>query len=116
MKNRTFLVAFAAIPGLVACSDKAPQADREQELEIEAAGSATQQVYETSGEVTALSSDGVTVEHDPVEEIDWPSMTMRFEVTDPVMTDALAVGDQVDFGFRESETGYEVISITPAAR
>lgn len=117
MKNRTVLVALAAIPGLVACSDDTrPEVDPERGQEIETTSLQSAQVYETSGEVTALSNDGVTIDHGPVEEIGWPAMTMEFAVTDPAMIDAVAVGDRVDFGFRESEAGYALTSIAPAAQ
>lgn len=116
MKNMTVLVALAAIPGLVACSDDVTETDRELGTEIETTSLQSPEVYETSGEITALSSGGVTIEHGPVEEIGWPAMTMEFAVTDPAMIDAVAVGDRVDFGFRESEIGYALTSIAPAAQ
>ena len=115
MKNISVLVALAAVPGLVACSDDT-EADREHAIYAEEATPAAHQVYETSGEVTALSDGSITIDHGPVEEIGWPAMTMAFEVTDPAMIETVTVSDRVDFGFRESETGYALTSIAPAAQ
>ena len=53
----------------------------------------------------------VTVAHEPVKSLNWPAMTMGFQVQDKRLLDRLAVGKKVDFEFVQDTRGYVVTSV-----
>jgi Cu(I)/Ag(I) efflux system periplasmic protein CusF len=53
----------------------------------------------------------VTIAHEPVKSLNWPSMTMGFLVKDKALLDKLAVGQRVDFDFEQGSKGYVVIAV-----
>lgn len=106
------VLALAAASLLVACGgDSRTVTDRERASDTETTSSTIQQNYEAAGEVTARSTGSITIAHGPVAELAWPAMTMELEASDPAMVDAIAVGDRINFGFRDSETGYVLTSL-----
>src|SRR3546814_18915594 len=50
------------------------------------------------GKVTAIDKAAglITLDHGAIPEAKWPAMTMAFKAA-PTITDAVAVGDKVDF-------------------
>lgn len=56
----------------------------------------------------------ITLDHEPIPELNWPAMTMAFDLADSVDTDALAPEQAVRFHFREAPEGYLVERIEPA--
>lgn len=50
------------------------------------------------GTVTAIdkAAGTITLDHGPIPEAQWPAMTMAFKAA-PSITDAVRVGDKVDF-------------------
>lgn len=76
---------------------------------IEADDSAT--LYSASGVIKAWRDDAVVIAHSPVTELNWPAMTMSFALADN-HDKKLAVGAQVDFTFRQTDSGYAIVSIT----
>ncbi|MFP4611451.1 MAG: efflux RND transporter periplasmic adaptor subunit, partial [Thiohalophilus sp.] len=48
----------------------------------------------------------VNMTHDPIPEIDWPEMTMSFDVKPDVELDAFSPDDKVEFDLEEGEDGY----------
>lgn len=66
-------------------------------------------VYESTGQVTAITHAGVTIAHAPIAKLNWPQMTMAFgwgEVARDV-----SVGDTVAFSFRKEGTAYVLSAI-----
>jgi Cu(I)/Ag(I) efflux system protein CusF len=53
----------------------------------------------------------VTFAHEPVKSMNWPAMTMGFQVKDKMLLDKLAVGKKVDFEFVQEAKGYVVTSV-----
>jgi Cu/Ag efflux protein CusF len=53
----------------------------------------------TDGEVRKVDKDAqkLTLRHGPIANLDMPSMTMVFRVSDPAMLDNVQVGDKVRF-------------------
>ena len=41
----------------------------------------------------------VTIDHEPVKSMNWPKMTMAFQVKDKAMLDKLGAGKKVEFEF-----------------
>lgn len=42
----------------------------------------------------------VTLDHEPIKELGWPSMTMGFKVKDSKQLDKLKAGDEVEFDLK----------------
>ncbi|CAM6896746.1 copper-binding protein [Klebsiella michiganensis] len=68
-------------------------------------------LYSASGVIKAWRDDAVVIAHSPVTELSWPAMTMSFALADN-HDKKLAVGAQVDFTFRQTDSGYAIVSIT----
>lgn len=71
--------------------------------------SAAPAVYESTGRVTAIDANGVTIAHAPVAELKWPDMTMAFGWG--AVERNVAVGDNVAFAFRKIQGGFELTSL-----
>lgn len=84
--------AMAGMPGMNKADDSTP-------------------LYSASGVIKAWRDDAVVIAHSPVTELNWPAMTMSFALADN-HDKKLAVGEQVDFIFRQTDSGYAIVSIT----
>jgi Cu(I)/Ag(I) efflux system protein CusF len=69
--------------------------------------------HHASGVVKSVDAGAgvVTLAHDPVKTLNWPAMTMRFQVKDKALLDKLAVGKTVEFDFEQSGKGYVLTSV-----
>lgn len=88
--------ATSSMPGAMAMEPSAAAA-------IEAKG---------HGIVTAIDKTAsmITLSHDAIPEAKWPAMTMGFKAA-PGVTDAVAVGDKVDFDITIKGSAGEVTAI-----
>lgn len=68
-------------------------------------------LYSASGVIKAWRDDAIVIAHSPVSELNWPAMTMSFALAD-IHDKKLAVGEQVDFTFCQTDSGYAIVSIT----
>ena len=75
-----------------------------------------QQTWQGRGKITALDAARGVLEmaHDPIPAIDWPAMTMPFEVSDRALLKGLRKGQKVAFELARKEDGYVVVGIRPA--
>ena len=64
------------------------------------------------GTVTAIDKTAgtITLDHGPIPEAKWPAMTMAFKAA-PAITDAVKVGDKVDFDLTLTGNAGEVTAI-----
>jgi Cu/Ag efflux protein CusF len=64
------------------------------------------------GTVTAIdkAAGTITLDHGPIPEAKWPAMTMAFKAA-PAITDAVKVGDKVDFDLTLTGNAGEVTAI-----
>lgn len=67
--------------------------------------------YTTMGEVASLAADSVTINHEPVPALGWPSMTMSFKAPDAAMIAGLSTGAPVQFSFRQEGGQYVLTEI-----
>jgi Cu(I)/Ag(I) efflux system periplasmic protein CusF len=76
-----------------------------------AASAAT--VHMATGTVKKVDAKSgvVTLAHDPVKSMNWPAMTMGFQVKDKMLFDKLGIGKKVDFEFVQGTKGYVVTSV-----
>ncbi|MDP2154263.1 MAG: copper-binding protein [Methylotenera sp.] len=71
-----------------------------------------QKSYSAKGEVVAVDGalSKVKLKHDAVPELQWPGMTMFFNVADKTLLDTVKVGDQVEFEFVKVDGGGPLIT------
>jgi len=58
----------------------------------------------------------VTLKHEPIPALGWPSMTMPFRVTPPSLLDGLKVGQKIEFDTNEGNGLPEITAIRKPAR
>lgn len=72
--------------------------------------------HQGEAKVEAITRDAITLSHDPIASIKWPSMTMDFKPPEKGLPRNVQVGDRVTFEFHESTEGIPQITvITPMA-
>ncbi|MCM2347729.1 MAG: copper-binding protein [Acidovorax soli] len=72
-----------------------------------------QSVHMARGKVTKVDAGAnlVTLAHEPVKSLNWPAMTMGFQVKDKMLLDKLTVGRMVDFEFAQAGKGYAITGV-----
>jgi Cu(I)/Ag(I) efflux system membrane fusion protein len=70
-------------------------------------------VYTTTGQITEVTPDSVTINHQPVPALNWPSMTMTFRASDSAMIAGLQQGASVEFSFRQDGAQNVLTEIKP---
>ncbi|MEN0617099.1 copper-binding protein [Klebsiella indica] len=68
-------------------------------------------IYSASGVIKAWRDNAVAIAHGPVTQLNWPAMTMSFALDD-YQGEKLMAGQRVDFTFRQTDSGYALVSIT----
>jgi Cu(I)/Ag(I) efflux system protein CusF len=70
-------------------------------------------VHRATGVVTKVDSakGKVTIKHDPVQSLNWPSMTMAFTVKDKSMLGKMPKDKKIDFEFVQQGRDYVVTSV-----
>ena len=71
------------------------------------------QVHKGTGTVTNVDRAGgkVTLKHDPIKSLNWPTMTMAFTVKDKAMLDKVAKDKKVQFEFVQQGQQFVITSI-----
>ena len=69
----------------------------------------------TSGVVKKVDKDAgkVTINHEPLKNLEMPKMTMVFRVKDPAMLDKLKEGDKILFVAEKVDGAFTVMSFEP---
>ena len=77
------------------------------------ATSSAQMTHMATGVVKKVDAKAglVTLAHGPVKTMNWPAMTMGFQVKDKMLLDKLTVGKKVDFEFVQGSKGYVVTAV-----
>jgi Cu/Ag efflux protein CusF len=68
-------------------------------------------VHKATGVVTKVDKDKVTIRHEPVQSLKWPSMNMKFTVKDKAVLDKLPKDKKVDFEFKQEGKDYVITSV-----
>lgn len=68
---------------------------------------------QSQGVITAMDTDKrkITLKHEPIPELNWPSMTMGFPVAPEVNLEGVSKGDTVTFTLTPSGSGQQVTGI-----
>jgi Cu(I)/Ag(I) efflux system membrane fusion protein len=67
--------------------------------------------HEAGGRITAINGANVTIAHGPIASLNWPQMTMGFQLERAELGEGLRVGDAVSFRFRQEGSRYIVTDI-----
>lgn len=67
--------------------------------------------HQARGRITAINGVNITIVHGPVPSLEWPGMTMGFVLERAELGRGLAVGDSVQFSFRQDGSRYIVSEI-----
>ena len=78
-----------------------------------AAAPAAAEPHRTTGVVTQIEGDRITLDHAPVPALKWPSMTMAFKLADPALAHGLKPGQSVSFSFDQQGEDYRITAIAP---
>jgi Cu/Ag efflux protein CusF len=91
--------------------DKKAQASAKGKTDKKAASHT--EPHKGTGVVISVDRAGgkVTLKHDPIKSLNWPTMTMAFAVKDKAMLDSLANGKNVDFEFIQQGQQFVITSI-----
>ena len=122
MRVPALLTLIAAPVALAACdggadSTETPMSDEAMPMGTEdmpmAQSGEMGQMARASGTITAIDAEAgtITVDHGPVEAVGWPAMNMAFKASDELIGQ-VAVGDEVEFEFRKSDSGSEITAIS----
>ena len=71
------------------------------------------EIHHGSGVIETLdpAKGTVTMEHEPIESLKWPSMVMTFTAKDPTLLKGLKEDDQVEFDLVQSGKAYLITRI-----
>jgi Cu(I)/Ag(I) efflux system periplasmic protein CusF len=70
------------------------------------------ETHKATGVVTKSDGKGkVTIKHEPVQSMNWPTMTMAFVVKDKALAEKLKPGAKVDFEFVQEGRDYVVTGV-----
>ena len=74
--------------------------------------SAASQVHKGQGTIKAVDekTGKLNIAHGPISSLNWPAMTMDFQVRDKSMLKGLAAGQNIDFDVVQQSPGQFVIS------
>ena len=114
MNRWTILAAAAALcaASLLAVAGSAPATHRAAHDHAASAGADTS-AYSGVGVVRKVDAaqGKVTLQHEPIESLGWPAMTMAFHVKDGHLLAGLAPGRKVRFAFVQQGSQYVITAI-----
>ncbi|GKS68357.1 membrane fusion protein, Cu(I)/Ag(I) efflux system [Nitrosomonas sp. PY1] len=67
-------------------------------------------------EAIDVANGVITLTHEPIASLNWPSMTMDFRMTDPTLLRSLALGQKLAFEITEESAGEYVITHVDPSR
>ena len=81
-------------------------------------GKAVTQDHQGKGTINSVDAKAgkINITHEPIASLDWPGMTMDFEVQDKAALTKLKPGQKVTFKLIEARKGKYVISEISAAK
>lgn len=104
-------VAATATDTTTATAPKTPAATKA----TPAPPQAQAQSHSTTGTITAISGDELTLQHAPVASLQWPAMTMGFKLSNARLKTGLQPQQRVQFSFIQQGDDYVITAITAIA-
>jgi Cu(I)/Ag(I) efflux system periplasmic protein CusF len=118
MKQLAALSALVAL-SLGAAAPAAAQSSGMQGMDMKTdkdhKGMAAQKSHHGTGTVKSLDATKgtVTIDHEAINSINWPAMTMTFKAKNKAMLQDVRPGEKVDFSLVQSGNDYTVTQIKP---
>ena len=112
MKHSLFI--FAALP--LAAALPAFAAEHMPTAGMPMAHGTEEQMHQGHGTVKKVDMETgrVTINHEPIQSLHWPAMTMSFMVADKSLLKDIRPGMKVDFELRKMGTNYKITHLTAA--
>ena len=106
------ILALAAALTLVPAAQAAAQPAREA-AQVQPAATPAPRTAKGTGVITGIDPKQMTVtlRHDPIPALGWPSMTMAFRVNPPTLLQGLKVGQKIGFDTNEGHGLPEITAI-----
>ena len=98
-----------------AASSSATSSTRPATTKDSAAAMTPAAIYETIGKVEQVTATDITFSHQPVPALGWGAMTMSFEKLAPTAFPEVKPSDTVNFAFKPSDNGYQLVWVKPIA-
>lgn len=96
----------ASLRGTATRMSGTPMPDKPKQLEAA--------VHRGEGKIESIDADEVALSHGPIPSMQWPAMTMGFQLPDGGVAEGLKVGDTVLFEFSPTRDGaFKLTAITP---
>jgi Cu(I)/Ag(I) efflux system protein CusF len=70
-----------------------------------------QQAHRSQGVVTKVGEDRVTIRHEPIPSLNWPTMNMAFKVKDKAMLERMKKDQKVEFEFAQEGRDYVITAV-----
>lgn len=122
MQNRSYLLGPIGILAIAACSPSTPEGaasevaqpsmtDMPEMAQAPAPGAAQGPIVGV-GVVTGVDPEAgtITLDHEPIDALSWPRMTMRFSAEPSILND-LATGDTVEFEIKSLDASQTIVEI-----
>jgi Cu(I)/Ag(I) efflux system periplasmic protein CusF len=108
MKPHQFILIPMAL--LVLTALPAVAADKPMDMPMD--GKPIAEIHQGKGKINSVDAKAgkINLSHGPIASLDWPGMTMDFDVQDKAMLTKLKVGQKVTFQLIEVRKGKYVIS------
>lgn len=119
MNRIASIVAPLALLALLASPAHAAEMKDMPGMKMDADKSAAGQVHKGQGTVNSVDAKAgkVNLTHGPVPSLNWPGMTMDFQVKDNAVLKGVAPGQKVEFSIAQTgQSQFVITRITPAAR
>jgi len=74
----------------------------------------TQVSHQGTGKVVSVNRESLRIKlaHEPIKSLNWPGMTMDFNVANAMLLDGIKQGDAVRFDLRQAKPGvWEIVKI-----
>jgi Cu/Ag efflux protein CusF len=109
---KAVLAALLAGSGTVALAQSGHD-PHQHRMEPSAKQQAKQQAHKAAGVVKSVNAEKgtVTIDHEPVESLKWPRMTMGFKAQDRKLLAGLKPGQKVSFEFVQRGKDYVIVSL-----
>jgi Cu(I)/Ag(I) efflux system periplasmic protein CusF len=104
------LAALAVMPGAFAQSMRGMEM-KDMPMKGMEKKEAKGTVHKATGVITKMDKSKVTIKHEPVPSMDWPSMTMAFTVKDKSLMSKMKNGQNIDFEFVQEGRDYVVTGV-----
>ena len=110
---KSFSIASAVAVAIAAAAALAPAAAHASRHDHQHAAASSAAAHKTTGVVKKVDpqTGRVTVAPEPIRSLDWPAMTMVFQVQDKALLGKLAADKKVDFEFEQRGKQYVITSV-----